>query len=125
NRFVDEGSLHTLLRKGQQYAASDVLLKVGQPPAFRVGGTIHYLSGDKLKPDQTRDLAQLILRASRFGGTLDELQQYDTAYSVSGVGRYRVNIYRQRGTIALALRAIPLRIPTFDELGVPVAARRM
>src|SRR5690348_8458956 len=107
---MDEGALHTLLRKGQQYAASDVLLKVGQPPAFRVAGAIHYLSGDKLKPEQTRELAALVLRTTRFRGTTDDLQQYDTAYSVPGVGRYRVNIYRQRGTIALALRAIPLVI---------------
>ena len=122
---MDDSALHTLLRKGQQYAASDVLLKVGQPPAFRVGGTLHYLSGDKLKPEHTRDLAAIILKTSRFKGTLEDLHQYDTAYSVAGVGRYRVNVYRQRGTIALALRAIPLTIPTFDELRVPAAVRRL
>src|SRR4029079_16156043 len=104
---------------------SDVLLKVGQPPAFRVAGTIHYLTGDKLKPDQTRDLAALVLRSTRFKGTTDDLQQYDTAYSVPGVGRYRVNIYRQRGTLALALRSIPLTIPTFEQLGVPPVAGQL
>ncbi|HJL16579.1 MAG TPA: PilT/PilU family type 4a pilus ATPase [Sandaracinaceae bacterium LLY-WYZ-13_1] len=122
---MEESALHALLKKGQQYAASDILLKVGQPPAFRVGGTLHYLQGDKLKPDQTRDLARAVLAGSRYRGTVDELQQYDTAYSVPGVGRYRVNVYRQRGTLALALRAIPLRIPTFEELRVPPVVRKL
>jgi twitching motility protein PilT len=51
--------------------------------------------------------------------------EHDTAYSVSGVGRYRVNIYRQRGTLALALRSIPLTIPTFEQLGVPPVAGQL
>ncbi len=116
---MDESTLHSLLRKGQQYNASDILLKVGQPPAFRVSGDLHYLQGDKLLPQHTRELADVILKKSRFKGTLDDLQEFDSSYGVPGVGRYRVNVYRQRGTLAIALRAIPLKIPTFDELGVP------
>jgi twitching motility protein PilT len=111
--------LHALLQKGQQHNASDVLFKVGQPPAFRVNGDLHYLQGEKLRPGQTQALAELVLRRSRFNGNLDALQQYDTSYGVSGIGRYRVNVYRQRGTLALAMRAIPLRIPTFEELRCP------
>ncbi|MBN8614584.1 MAG: PilT/PilU family type 4a pilus ATPase [Deltaproteobacteria bacterium] len=116
---MDESTLHSLLRKGQQYNASDILLKVGQPPAFRVAGDLHYLQGDKLLPQHTRELADVILKKSRFKGTLDDLQEFDSSYGVPGVGRYRVNVYRQRGTLAIALRAIPLKIPQFEELGVP------
>jgi twitching motility protein PilT len=116
---MDETTLHSLLRKGQQYAASDILLKVGQPPAFRVSGDLHYLQGDKLLPQHTRELAEVILKKSRYKGTLEDLQEFDSSYGVPGVGRYRVNVYRQRGTLAVALRAIPLKIPSFDELGVP------
>ena len=116
---MDESTLHSLLRKGQQYNASDILLKVGQPPAFRVYGVLHYLQGDKLLPQHTRELAESILKRSRFKGSIDDLQEYDTSYGVASVGRYRVNVYRQRGTIAIALRSIPLVVPTFDELGLP------
>ncbi len=116
---MDESTLHSLLRKGQQYNASDILLKVGQPPAFRVTGDLHYLQGDKLLPQHTRELAEVILKKSRYKGTLEDLQEYDSSYGVPGVGRYRVNVYRQRGSIAIALRAIPLKIPTIEELGVP------
>ena len=118
---MDEATLLALLKKGQQYKASDVLLKVGQPPAFRVNGDLHYLQGDKLRPEQTRGLAELILKRSRFKGPIDDLLEYDTSYGASGVGRFRCNVYRQRGTLAIALRAIPLRIPTFDELRLPGA----
>jgi twitching motility protein PilT len=116
---MDETTLHSLLRKGQQYNASDILLKVGQPPAFRVSGDLHYLQGDKLLPQHTRELAEVILKKSRFKGALDDLQEFDSSYGVPSVGRYRVNVYRQRGTLAIALRSIPLKIPAFDELGVP------
>lgn len=122
---MEESALHALLKKGQQYSASDILLKVGQPPAFRVGGTLHYLQGETLKPAQTKDLGRIVLANSPYKGTLEDLQQYDTAYSVPGVGRYRVNVYRQRGTFALALRAIPLIIPTFEELGIPPVVRKL
>lgn len=116
---MDEATLLALLKKGAQYRASDVLLKVGQPPAFRVNGALHYLQGDKLKPEQTRGLASIILKRTRFKEPIEDLLEYDTSYGVEGVGRYRVNIYRQRGSIAMALRAIPLKVPSFGDLRLP------
>ena len=119
---MEEATLHALLRKGAQHHASDVLLKVGQPPAFRVQGELHYLSGETLRPDPTQAFAHTILQRSRYHGKIEDLQQFDTSYGVPELGRYRVNIYRQRGTLAVALRSIPLRIPTFEELRVPAVA---
>ena len=63
---MDESTLIALLKKGAQHKASDVILKVGQPPAFRVNGDLHYLQGDKLRPEQTLALAEIFLRRSRF-----------------------------------------------------------
>ena len=122
---MDEATFHALLQKGEQHRASDVLFKVGQPPAFRIGGELHYLQGDKLRPDHTLRIAEHVLTASRFRGSLDDMQQFDTAYGVPNIGRYRVNVYRQRGTLAVAMRSIPLRIPTFEELGSPPVARAL
>lgn len=116
---MDEATLHELLSRGSKYRASDALFKVGQPPAFRVSGALHYLQGEKLRPEHTQAIAEIVLRQSRFRGELRDLMEYDTAYSVSGVGRYRVNVYRQRGTLALALRSIPLVVPTFEQLQLP------
>lgn len=116
---MDEPTLHALLKKGAQHNASDVLFKVGQPPAFRVGGDLHYLQTDKLNPAQTQQLAEVVLARSRFKGSVDDLMEHDTSYGVSGVGRFRVNIYRQRGTLALSMRAIPLSVPTVESLKAP------
>jgi len=116
---MDEATLTALLKKGQQHKASDVLLKVGQPPAFRVNGALHYLQGDKLMPPQTKALAAIILKRSRYKGEIEDLHEYDTSYGAAGVGRYRVNVYRQRGSLAIALRAIPLTVPSFDQLRLP------
>jgi twitching motility protein PilT len=99
------------------------LLKVGQPPAFRVGGDLHYMQADKLKPAQTQRLAEIVLSQSRFTGSIADLKEYDCSYAVPSVGRYRVNIFRQRQSVALAMRSIPLNIPTFDQLGTPAAVR--
>jgi twitching motility protein PilT len=98
-------------------------LKVGQPPAFRVGGDLHYMQADKLKPAQTQRLAEIVLSQSRFTGSIADLKEYDCSYAVAGVGRYRVNIFRQRQSVALAMRSIPLNIPTFDQLGTPIGVR--
>jgi twitching motility protein PilT len=120
---MDEATFHELLLRGSKYNASDALFKVGQPPAFRVGGELHYLQGEKLRPEHTAALAEIVLRQGHRRGELVDLMEYDTAYSISGVGRYRVNVYRQRGTLALALRSIPPQIPTFEQLGVPAVGR--
>ncbi|MBW2462954.1 MAG: PilT/PilU family type 4a pilus ATPase [Deltaproteobacteria bacterium] len=122
---MDEATLHALLGKGHQHGASDVLFKVGQPPAFRVNGELHYLQADKLMPPMTQALAELVLSRTRYDGTIEDLLQHDTSYGVRGLGRYRVNIYRQRGTLALAMRAIPLEIPTFEDLGLPPVAQTL
>src|SRR5688572_30682361 len=116
---MDEQTFHALLAKGAQHKASDVLLKVGQPPGFRVGGDLHYMQADKLKPAQTQRLSEIVLSQSRFQGQLADLREFDCSYSVPGVGRFRVNIFRQRSSLALAMRSIPLNVPTFDQLGTP------
>src|SRR5689334_25441773 len=100
---MDEPTFHDLLQRGAKYNASDALFKVGQPPAFRVSGALHYLQGEKLRPEHTEALARIVMKAGRKTAAntdLSELMEHDTAYSVPGVGRYRVNVYRQRGTLA-------------------------
>jgi twitching motility protein PilT len=116
---MDEQTFHELLQRGARYKASDALFKVGQPPAFRVAGSLHYLQGERLRAEHTQALASIVLSQSRYRGEVQDLTEYDTAYDVPGVGRYRVNVYRQRGSLALALRNIPREIPTFEQLGVP------
>ncbi|MBI2892166.1 MAG: PilT/PilU family type 4a pilus ATPase [Deltaproteobacteria bacterium] len=118
---MNEDVLKALLRKGVESGASDVHLKVGQPPAYRVRGALHYLTGEKLRPEHTRSAAMVLLRDEERRSKIDAMTEADLSYSVEGLGRYRVNIYRQRGTLAVVLRAIPLVIPTLEQLGAPAA----
>ncbi len=121
--YASEAFLHQLLSKAIAASASDVHLKVGQPPGARVRGRMVYFRMDKVRPEDTAAATEIILRGSRHHEPLDDLLEHDTSYSAQGIGRFRVNVYRQRGTLAIVMRSIPLTIPTFEELGVPQACR--
>ena len=116
---MNEEALHLLLSAGVKHGASDIHLKVGDPPMYRVNGVLSPLKYDKLRPADTLALCQLLVRDASVRDALHELQEYDTSYSLAGVGRFRVNIFRQRGSLSLVLRVIPTSTPTIQELGLP------
>ena len=82
-----------------------------------------YFRVDKIKQEDTEALARLLVAERGAQDDVPKLREFDTSYSAPGLGRFRVNIYRQRGTLGIVMRSIPLKIPTFEELGVPSAAR--
>jgi twitching motility protein PilT len=124
--YASEAFLHQLLGKALAASSSDIHLKVGQPPGARVRGDMVYFRVDKVRPEDTEAVARLILaKQPTVREQLGSLSEHDTSYSVSGLGRFRVNIYRQRGTLAVVMRSIPIKIPTFEDLGVPAPARTM
>jgi twitching motility protein PilT len=123
--FVAEGYFHQLLQKAVAAGASDVHLKVGQPPGARVGGSLAFFRVDKLRAVDTEAVAQHVLRRRRGLIELDELREHDLPYEVPGIGRFRVNVYRQRGSLAIVMRVIPPRVPRLEELGVPAACRAL
>lgn len=117
-RYGTEDFFHQLLSKAVASGASDVHLKVGQPPGVRVAGDLVYFRVDKLMPEDTEAAARLILGRLGTPEFMEELLEHDTSYEVEGLGRFRVNIYRQRSSFAVAMRSVPLRIPTAEQLGV-------
>jgi twitching motility protein PilT len=123
--FVAEGYFHQLLQKAVAAGASDVHLKVGQPPGARVGGSLVFFRVDKLRAVDTEAAAQHVLRRRRTHIEIDELREHDLPYEVPGIGRFRVNVYRQRGSLAIVMRVIPPRVPRLEELGVPQACRAL
>jgi twitching motility protein PilT len=118
--YSSEAFLQQLLGKALAANASDIHLKVGQPPGARVRGDMVYFRVDRIEAEDTEAVARIIL-ANRpaIAAELDTLMEYDTSYSAPNLGRFRVNIYRQRGTLALVMRSISPKIPTFEELGLP------
>ena len=121
--YASEAYLQQLLAKAIAARASDIHLKVGQPPGARVRGEMVYFRLDKISAADTEATARLIIRDPQIAAQLDNLREYDTSYQVPKLGRFRVNIYRQRGTLALVMRSISQTIPTFEELGCPAACR--
>lgn len=98
--------------------ASDIHITVGVPPILRKDGTLKYYSGDKLYPEDIEKLVKEILDEEQFK-ELESKGEIDTSYSNPGISRFRVNIYKQRGSYAIALRIIPFRIPSMEDLGLP------
>ncbi|MFO0556053.1 MAG: PilT/PilU family type 4a pilus ATPase [Polyangiaceae bacterium] len=116
--YASEQFLQQLLTKALAANASDIHVKVGQPPGARVRGDMVYFRVDKVKPEDTEALARILL-ASRGVDDVSDLREYDTSYAAPGIGRFRVNVYRQRGSLAIVMRSIPLKIPSFEELQMP------
>ncbi|MEZ4230849.1 MAG: PilT/PilU family type 4a pilus ATPase [Polyangiaceae bacterium] len=121
NPYASEEFFQQLLRKAVAAGARDVHIKVGQPPAARVRDDLVYFRVDKIKPADTEAVAHHVIREQRILDQLGTLLEHDCSYAVQGVGRFRVNVYRQRGTLAVVMRAIPHNIPTLDQLGAPAA----
>jgi twitching motility protein PilT len=120
--YAHESFLVQILTKAVAAKASDVHLKVGQPPGARVRGGLVYFRSEPLRPEDTEHLARHVIRDPSLRDNIDRVMEHDCAYEAAGVGRFRVNVYRQKGSIAVVMRAIPLQIPTFEELGAPAAA---
>jgi twitching motility protein PilT len=102
-----------------QRNASDLLLKVGRPPTIRLNGDLQGLEMAPLKPEDLKLLAEQIM-TPRQVKEFAERKEADFAIGVPGVGRFRTNIYQQRGTLAFAFRAIPYEVKTVRELHLPV-----
>jgi twitching motility protein PilT len=122
--FDDEKFFHTLLSKAVAGNASDVHIKVGQPPGARIRGDMIYFRTDKIMPDDAVAVARQVIGKADVRDNLDELKEYDTSYSASGIGRFRVNVYRQRGSLAIVMRFIPSNIPAMESLGLPMPVTR-
>ncbi len=119
-------SFNALLRKALEIGASDIHVCAGGPFRMRVTGAMMPVAGvPNLTPADTRAIAGMILLRSRkaneetLPGMLDGLKDIDCSYSLEGVGRFRVNLCSQRGSISAVLRSIADQIPSFDQLGLP------
>ena len=107
-----------LVNYGTQKGASDIHITSGIPPTYRINGKLIPIGDTILTPEDTENLILQSLSDYQME-ILREKGEVDFSYSSPGVGRYRVNAYRQRGTYGMALRIIPLTIPSTEALGLP------
>src|SRR3954466_11858076 len=117
--------LDDLLVTATAHFASDLHLKAGSFPVMRIGGELHTI-GDapRLSPDDTLDMAFSIM-SNRQKQKLKEFSEVDIAYSVRGLGRFRANIFQQRGSVSLVLRVIPDQTKNAVQLGLPPVIDRV
>ena len=116
--------LEDLLTEMVEKKASDIFLKPGQKPCLRVDNQIVPLDYPELNTEDTKRLAYMLMNEAqaKFFETNPEM---DLAYGIKGVGRFRVNIYRQRGSIAMVMRAILTPELSFEDLNLPIVIKTM
>ena len=111
-------AIEEILAKAKEAGASDVHITVGIPPKMRVNGALITMEGDKLAPADTLEIAAQIMndkQQQRF----EENGECDMSFAIPGQGRYRLNVYKQRGSIAMAFRLVDTQVPSAESLGVP------
>ena len=113
-----------ILQQMIQQNASDLHLKVGRPPTLRVNGDLSPLALPPMRPEDLKSLAEQVMTPKQVK-EFAENKEADFAIGVPGIGRFRVNVYQQRGTIAYALRSIPYQAKTIDELNLPKVAEEI
>ncbi|TAN61507.1 type IV pilus twitching motility protein PilT [bacterium] len=117
--------LTAILNVAVKGKASDVHLKAGVPPILRVYGSLVPIKNhDRLVPDEVAKTALSLLNDTQ-KEVFRTHHQVDMAYSVPGLGRFRVNIFQQRGAVGMVFRVIPMKIMTFDELNLPKVLERI
>ena len=111
--------LNEVLKVAIKGGASDIHLKSGLPPMFRVDGALVALKdGERILPDELQTIALSIMNPSQ-KARFEENREADLAYGIPGLGRFRVNVFQQRGTVGIVFRVIPFAVKTIEQLFLP------
>lgn len=110
-------NLRDLLEMMMKKKASDLHITVGTPPQIRVDGKLQKLPMELLTPEDTKKLAYSIM-SEKHRQKFEEKSELDLSFGIENLSRYRCNVFMQRGNVAVAIRQIPFRVPSFEELGL-------
>jgi twitching motility protein PilT len=117
--------LNDILSVALKSRASDIHMKAGLPPIYRIDGVLRPLpKAPRIAPDAIRKIAHEIMN-ERQRAHFDQTREVDLAYGVPGLGRFRVNIFTQRGTISMVFRVIPVDIPDIAHLNLPPVIKKI
>ncbi|HEY0036976.1 MAG TPA: ATPase, T2SS/T4P/T4SS family, partial [Longimicrobium sp.] len=117
--------MEKIIAAAVERGASDIHVKGGDFVRARINGRLVPLTRQKLTPDHSRAFALKVLPNERARSQIDEMMDFDCSWGLSGTGRFRVNIMRQRGSFNVILRVIPFEVPTLESLGLPGVVERM
>ena len=113
--------MEKIIRAAVQRGASDLHIKAGDVFRARIDGKLVPLTKQRLTPDQTRAIALKLLPGDQDRSRLDAINDFDCSWGMPGVGRFRVNVLRQRSSFMIVMRVIPFAVPRIDQLGLPAA----
>jgi twitching motility protein PilT len=111
--------MENIIKAAVDRGASDLHIKAGDVFRARINGALVPLTKQTLTPDQTRAIALHLMSNEEDKARVDKLLDYDCSWAAAGIGRFRVNIMKQRGSFAIIMRVIPWEVPTFEKLGLP------
>ncbi|HEY3043196.1 MAG TPA: type IV pilus twitching motility protein PilT [Vicinamibacterales bacterium] len=117
--------VNDLLKLAVDQGASDLHLKVGSFPMMRLGGLLMPVSEEKRLDHEDVVAMSTSIMSTQQREKFKDSQEVDLAYSVPGLGRFRCNVFQQRGTVGLVLRVIPMQIRSIDELGLPAILKKI
>jgi twitching motility protein PilT len=118
-------SMEKIIRAAVERGASDLHIKAGDVFRARIEGKLVPLTKQRLTPDQTRAIALRLVGNDDIRGKLDILRDYDCSWGLPGVGRFRINILRQRSSFMIVMRVIPFTLPSLETLGLPPVVRTL
>jgi len=117
--------IERIIKAAVERGASDLHIKAGDLFRARIDGKLVPLTKQRLTPEQTRAIALKLMTTDEDRARLDSFKDYDCSWGLPGVGRFRVNVLRQRSSIMIVMRVIPFAIPTLEQLGLPDSLARI
>lgn len=113
------GSMERIIKAAVDRGASDLHIKAGDVFRARIDGKLVPLTKQALSPEQTRSIALKLIPNDDDRARIDKIQDYDCSWGAKGIGRFRVNILRQRSSFMIVMRVIPFDVPSFEKLRLP------
>ena len=117
--------METIIKVAVERGASDLHIKAGDVFRARIDGKLVPLTKQRLTPDQTKAIALRLIPVEEDRKRIDHLRDYDCSWGAPGIGRFRVNILRQRSSFMVVMRVIPFEVPTFDRLALPAVLEKI
>src|SRR5438046_10734071 len=111
--------MEKIIKAAVDRGASDLHIKAGDVFRARIDGKLVPLTKQRLTPDQTKAIAQRLIANDEDRGRIDKLRDYDCSWGMPGIGRFRVNILRQRSSFMIVMRVIPCDVPSFESFKLP------
>ena len=111
--------MEKIIKAAVERGASDLHIKAGDVFRARINGRLVPLTKQRLTPDQTRAIAHKLIPSEEDRAHLERMRDFDCSWGMPGVGRFRVNVLRQRSSFMIVMRVIPFAVPSIESLGLP------